>query len=115
MTPRDNNIILATVLLAVLLALFGCARNPKVQWVGLDKSVKASVQYHAKATKTVTATVSWNASSNATGYKVYHTPDLTSPMSVVGETASTNMTFANLPWARGYFRVTATNIYGESQ
>ena len=115
MTPRDNNIILATVLLAVLLALFGCAHNPKVQWVGADKSVKASVQYNAKATKTVTATVSWNASSNATGYKVYFTPDISQPMTLLGTTSGTNYQFVGLPFAGGFFHVTAVNQWGESK
>ena len=62
----------------------------------------------------VVVEVGWNPSSNATGYRVYFTPDLRQPFTVIGETSTTNMIFLDCPFSSGFFRVTATNLAGES-
>ena len=129
-----TRIIIATILLAALLAVFGagCASPHGVPPLGgspLPPSpfgipASAGSPEHAKAwtpskaapapSSTVSGTVRWNPSPTDTGYKVYHTPDLAQPMTVLGTTSGTNYQFSGLPFAAGFFHVTATNQWGES-
>ena len=114
-----TRIITATILLAALLAVFGsgCASSHGVPALaGSPEHAKARTPSKAAPAPsiTVSGTVRWNPSPTATGYKVYHTQDMTQPMTVIGTTSGTNYQFAGLPFAAGYFHVTATNQWGES-
>jgi hypothetical protein len=60
-----------------------------------------------------TVTVRWNPSERAVGYKVWATTNLAEPFRVIGVTGGTQMVFA-MTSPQCFYRVTATNEYGES-